>query len=99
MLAGLAASPAKARAASPALPRLALVGDRNPAQGGDLSLRVLSMQRTHHAYPITVLICAAAAAMLPGTVPGTAACRLSTLDQDDGTVVVAHPKGLAAAAV
>lgn len=100
VLAGLAGSRAQARTVSPALPRLALVGDGNPAEGSHLSLRVLSMQRVHHACPITVLMCAAAAALLPGTIPGAASASLSALPPDDGTtVVVAHPKGIAAATV
>jgi len=99
VLARLAGNPAEARAVSPALPRLALVGDGNPGQGSHLSLRVLSMQRVHHACPITVLMCAAAAAMLPGTVPSTASRPLSAPDPNDGTILVAHPKGLAAATV
>jgi 2-methylaconitate cis-trans-isomerase PrpF len=95
VLARLAGNPAEARAVSPALPRLALVGDGSPAQGSQLSLRVMSMQRMHHACPITVLMCAAAAAWLPGTVPSAA----SRPPGGDGTVLIAHPKGLAAATV
>src|SRR6202012_3019696 len=65
VLAGLAATPGIARTASPALPRLALVGDRRQDRPGDLSLRVLSMARMHHACPMTVLLCAAAATLVP----------------------------------
>jgi 2-methylaconitate isomerase len=99
VLAGLAGSCPEARAASPALPRLALVGDGDQAQDSHLSLRVLSMQRVHHACPITVLICAAAAAMMPGTVPSAVSGPQSSWHRDDGTVLVAHPKGVAAARV
>jgi 2-methylaconitate isomerase len=99
VLAGLAASSTCARTASPALPRLALVGGPDPAHGSHLSLRVLSMQRMHHACPITVVMCAAAAAMLPGTVPSAAAPRLTAQAQGDTTVLVAHPKGMVAATV
>lgn len=101
VLAGLAADPATARAASPALPRLALVGDGHPGRPGDcdFTLRVLSMQRVHHACPMTVLLCAAAAALLPGTVPHAAARLRAAGSEGGGTVVVAHPKGTAAASV
>ena len=104
VLAGLAGSCAEAYAASPALPRLALVGDGDQAHDSHLSLRVLSMQRVHHACPITVLICAAAAAMMPGTVasavswPHGAGLRRGR-DRQDATILVAHPKGVAAATV
>ena len=99
VLAGLAESCPEARAASPALPRLALVGDGDQVQDSHLSLRVLSMQRVHHACPITVLICAAAAAMMPGTVPSAVSGPQSSWHRNDGTVLVAHPKGVAAATV
>ena len=46
----------------------------------------------HHACPITVVMCAAAAAMLPGTVPSAAAPRLTAQAQGDTTVLVGHPK-------
>ena len=99
MLAGLAAEPGTARAESPALPRLALVGDGHPDRPGDFSLRVLSMQRVHHACPMTVLVCAAAATLLPGTVPHAAARPRGGRSEGGGTVLVAHPKGVAAATV
>jgi 2-methylaconitate isomerase len=99
VLAGLAAERGTARAVSPALPRLALVGDWHPDRPGDLSLRVLSMQRVHHACPMTVLLCAAAAALLPGTVPHGAARPHGLRSGCGATVLVAHPKGVAAATV
>jgi 2-methylaconitate isomerase len=104
VLAGLAGNCAEAYAVSPALPRLALVGDGDQTQGSHLSLRVLSMQRIHHACPITVLICAAAAAMMPGTIPSAASGPEGAgygrgRNRHDETVLVAHPKGVAAAAV
>ncbi|MCW2897533.1 MAG: 2-methylaconitate isomerase [Trebonia sp.] len=99
VLAGLAAERGTARAESPALPRLALVGDGHPDRPGDFSLRVLSMQRVHHACPMTVLLCAAAATLLPGTVPHAAARPRGGRSEGGGTVLVAHPKGVAAATV
>jgi 2-methylaconitate isomerase len=99
VLAGLAADPDTARSASPALPRLALVGDGHPDRPGDFSLRALSMQRVHHACPMTVLLCAAAAALLPGTIPHAAARKRRNASEVRATVLVAHPKGSAAAMV
>ncbi|HEY6495717.1 MAG TPA: PrpF domain-containing protein [Trebonia sp.] len=99
VLAGLAADRDRARTASPALPRLALVGDGHPHRPGDFSLRVLSMQRVHHACPMTVLLCAAAAALLPGTVPHAASRPRGGRSEGGATVIVAHPKGVAAATV
>jgi 2-methylaconitate cis-trans-isomerase PrpF len=99
VLAGLAASPDTARIASPALPRLALVGDGHRDRPGDFSLRALSMQRVHHACPMTVLMCAAAAALVPGTVPQAAARSRVVLPEAVATVSVAHPRGIAEASV
>jgi 2-methylaconitate cis-trans-isomerase PrpF len=99
VLAGLAARPGVARTSSPALPRLALVGDWHQDRPGDFSLRALSMGRLHHACPMTVLMCAAAAALVPGTVPHAAAPTLGGLPEGKHTVSVAHPRGVAAATV
>jgi 2-methylaconitate cis-trans-isomerase PrpF len=99
VLAGLAASRDTAATASPALPRLALVGDGHAGRPGDFSLRALSMGRVHHACPMTVLMCAAAAARLPGTVPHAAALAREGLPESGGAVSVAHHKGIATAAV
>jgi hypothetical protein len=99
VLAGLCADRATAHATSPALPRLALVGDGHHGRPGDFSLRVLSMQRVHHACPMTVLLCAVAAALLPGTVPHAAARLRGRWSEEGDAVLVAHPKGVAAAAV
>jgi 2-methylaconitate cis-trans-isomerase PrpF len=99
VLAGLAASRDTARTASPALPRLALVGDGQAGRSGDFSLRALSMGRMHHACPMTVLMCAAAAALVPGTVAHAAARARGGLPEAEATVRVAHPKGIAAATV
>jgi 2-methylaconitate cis-trans-isomerase PrpF len=94
VLAGLAPDDETAWKLSPALPRLALVGEPRPTDGAHLAVRVVSMQRVHHACPMTVLLCTAAGALVPGTVPNSVARTL------DGAVVrVAHPKGVAEAAV
>jgi 2-methylaconitate cis-trans-isomerase PrpF len=82
------------------LPRLALVA---PAQNHrlpngadtevtdhDVVVRAMSMQRAHHACPLTTAMCLAAATFVPGTIaaevaPGTAGA----------SVRIAHPKGVA----
>ena len=56
------------------------------------------MQRMHHACPITVLMCAARRPTA-GTVPGAASPSLNASYRNEGTVLVAHPKGVAAATV
>jgi 2-methylaconitate cis-trans-isomerase PrpF len=94
VLAGLAANQRSATTESPALPRLALVGEPHPGDGAHLTVRVVSMQRVHHACPMTVLLCTAAAALVPGTLPHGLAKGL-----EGGTVRVAHPKGVATATV
>jgi len=99
VLSGLAADGDMARTASPALPRLALVGDGHAGRPGDFSLRALSMGRVHHACPMTVLMCAATAALIPGTVPHAAALAREGLPESGGAVSVSHPKGIATAAV
>ena len=92
VLAGLAPDEASARTASPALPRLALVV-KGP-DGADVAVRVVSMQRVHHACPMTVLLCTAAATLVPGTIPNGVASGAV------GDVVrIAHPKGASEACV
>src|SRR5271169_1668341 len=52
------------------------------------------MQHLHHACPITVLLCTAAAVRVPGTIPSEVG---SVTDED--VVRVPHPKGVSDAAV
>lgn len=88
-LLGLVDDPADALLRSPALPRLALVsppGERDV----DIVASMLSMQRVHHAFAGTGLMCLAAAARLPGTIPNEA-CR----PDGTGLVRIGHPKGVA----
>ena len=63
------------------------------ADDTDVSARAFTGQRMHHAYPMTVMTCTAAAARLPGTVVSEVA------RQGDGPVRVGHAKGIAEAAV
>lgn len=92
VLAGLAPDEAAARTSSLALPRLAIV-DAPPSGDADLAIRVTSMQRVHHACPMTVLLCTAAATLVPGTIAHAVAPDACA----DG-VRVAHPKGMSTAA-
>jgi 2-methylaconitate cis-trans-isomerase PrpF len=97
---GLVEDPAEAAVRSPALPRLALVspphayatsaGARVDAGDVDVVASMLSMQRMHHAFAGTGLMCLAAAARLPGTIPNEL-CREPTGDR----VRMGHPKGVA----
>lgn len=56
----------------------------------DLIVRSTSMQRAHHAIPLTTAMCVAAAGRVPGTVAHT------MIEAPEGrTVRLAHPKGIA----
>ena len=93
--------PADATLRSPALPRLALVSSAHtypstsgsPIAGDDVDLvaSMLSMQRMHHAFAATGLMCIAAAARLAGTIPHEL-CRPAS---EGETVRIGHPKGVA----
>ena len=89
---GLATDEESATRTTPALPRLALIGAARADEVGPHQLGILatSMQRLHHACPLTVLMCAAAAIYLPGTLP-----QLTGRRSASGRVRIAHPKGIA----
>jgi 2-methylaconitate cis-trans-isomerase PrpF len=70
VLLGFAADEDAALAVSAALPRLALL---TAGDGADLTVLATSMQRAHHACPLTTALCTAAATALPGTIPATLA--------------------------
>ncbi|MGB3484583.1 MAG: PrpF domain-containing protein [Mycobacterium sp.] len=90
--------------ASPILPLLSVVSKATDYQttqgtavnGGDIDFvaRVFSLQRMHHAHPLTGLICTSVAGVTPGTVPN----RLRG-EHGDAWVRGGHPKGVAAAEV
>jgi 2-methylaconitate cis-trans-isomerase PrpF len=96
----LVEDPAEATLRSPALPRLALLspphgyltasGRRIDEGAFDVAASMLSMQRVHHAFAATGLLCLAAAARLPGTIANEI-CRPRT---GEG-VRIGHPKGVA----
>lgn len=103
-LVGLVDDPASATRRSPSLPMLALVAPPRTyttsvetpvaAEETDLCARAVTVQRMHHAYPMTVLTCTAAAARLPGTIPNEV-----TTHTGDWPVRIGHAKGVAEAAV
>jgi hypothetical protein len=80
---GLAASAEAATRERPATPKIAFVapprsyassaGATIPADGIDISARILSMGRLHHAFTGTGSVALAAAAALPGTIPAEVA--------------------------
>lgn len=101
VLAGLGASPDEISRHRPATPKVAIVGPPQPyithrgshvtAEECDLTARMLSMGRLHHAFPVTGAIALAVAAKIPGSVvervtrplpPGTTALRIG------------HPSGI-----
>jgi 2-methylaconitate cis-trans-isomerase PrpF len=97
---GLVETADEAATGSPGLPRLALVArPRPPATApGDSShlvVRAFAGGRIHHALSVTGAMCAAAAALLPGTVVADAACEVRA----DDPVRVEHPKGVTEVAV
>ncbi len=100
---GLAEDEADALATSPALPRVAILGGAvgHRLSSGrsievsdhDLVVRATSMQRLHHAIPLTTAMCVATAAVTAGTV----AHAIS--GPDPRWVRLAHPKGIVEIAV
>lgn len=103
-LVGLVDDPSQATRRSPSLPMLSLVatprsyvssvGSEVASTDTDLCARAITVQRMHHAYPMTVLTCTAAAARLPGTLANEVATH-----EGDGPVRIGHAKGIAEATV
>lgn len=73
-----------------AIPRLVIV-DSPPDGGADIDCRATSMQRLHHAIPMTGALCTAAAVGLDGTTPNEAA---RGPDVAYGKLRLRHPKGV-----
>ena len=96
----LVEDPEEATRRSPALPRLALLlpphgyvttAGRAVDEGGvDVVASMLSMQKVHHAFAATGLMCLAAAARLTGTIANEI-CRPASGE----AVRIGHPKGVA----
>ena len=91
---GLAATAEEATASRPSQPKIAVLAPPSSAEpGADISARAFSMQRMHHAFPVTGLMCLAAAAAIPGTIPNEMATRTGS---DPSRTTVAHAAGLSA---
>lgn len=73
---------------SPTVPRLALVAPPTRSDH-DISAVAVSMERIHHAFPMTGALCLAAAVRMRGTVPATVADEVA-----GQTVRIRHPKGV-----
>lgn len=90
---------------TPGIPKLALVapprayrtstGDEVSAEQIDILARVMSVQKMHHAFALTGVMCTAAASLLPDTIPG----QVATTGFPEGTVRIGHPKGVTPASV
>lgn len=73
-----------------AIPRLAIVNSPVDDEA-DIEGRATSMQRIHHAFPMTGALCTAAATHLTGTIPHEVA---SETGRSGPTVRLRHPKGV-----
>lgn len=88
----------KASILSPGTPKMAIIsspknyitstGEKIDKNSIDLLVTALSMQKIHHAYPISGAMCTAAAALIEGTVVN------SLYDGEEGEVNLGHPKGV-----
>ena len=84
---------------TPGIPKLTIVsaptdyqtslGTPVTADEIDIVARIMSVQRTHHAYAMTGALCTAAASALPGTIPHSVSRELNS-----GSVRIGHPKGV-----
>ena len=88
---GLAATADEATASSPSQPKIAVLAPPGAAAGADIAARAFSMQRMHHAFPVTGLLCLAAATAIVGTIPHEMADRAGS---DPSRTIVAHAAGL-----
>jgi len=95
---GLVDSPSEAVVKSPHFPFLALLNESRDfetvdgrsidSQDYDVSVRLFSMQKMHHACAVTAAICVAVASRVEGTLVQEM-CR-----QRGETIIVGHPRGL-----
>ncbi len=87
---GMVEDPADAVTVTPGLPTITMVSaPSDPA--ADLRVRVMSVQRLHHASPMSALMCTATAAAMDGTVVA------DLVGNENGLLTVEHPKGLTTA--
>lgn len=78
---------------SPYTPFVVVVEAPPPGASWDLSATCVFMQQLHKAYPVTGSVATVAAAMLPGTVPHSAAA-LGGFRVDGGLLRIGHPSGV-----
>ena len=78
---------------SRAIPRLCIVG---PATGADADIEgcATSMQRIHHAFPLTGALCTGAAARIPGTIVNQMMPESAVPQPASEVVRLRHPKGV-----
>jgi 2-methylaconitate cis-trans-isomerase PrpF len=88
---GLASSLEEASATSPSQPKIAVLAAPADGGGADVTARAFSMQRMHHAFTVTGLLCLAAAAAIPGTVPHEV---IGHSGGSETTTTVSHAAGL-----
>ena len=79
--------------ASPAIPRLVIAAPSNDDEA-DIEARAVSMQRIHHAFPMTGALCLAAAVRIEGTIANQVACRRTGAGATGETIRLRHPKGI-----
>lgn len=100
---GLVDDPGQAAHVTPGIPKLAFVsapranvtsaGEQIGGEDIDILARIMSMQKMHHAYAMTGVMCTAAASKLSGTIPHEVAGK------SESKVRLGHPKGIAEADV
>ncbi len=73
-----------------AIPRLVIV-DPSSDSGADIEARATSMQRIHHAFPMTGALCTAAAVGLAGTIPNEV---MQGPGVGQRSLRLRHPKGV-----
>ncbi len=78
---------------SPAIPRLIIVTPSKD-DDADIQAQAVSMQRIHHAFPMTGALCLAAAARIEGTIANEAASRRPVISAPGVTIRLRHPKGV-----
>ena len=93
---GLVSTMDEATAVSPSQPKVAVLApprgdDGDHASAVHLTARAFSMQRMHHAFTVTGLLCLAAASGIRGTIPHEIAGRSGA---GPTTTTVAHASGL-----
>lgn len=71
-----------------AIPRLVIIGPGTD-EATDLEGKAVSMQRIHHAFPMTGALCTAAAALIEGTLTQEASTY-----RGEGPIRLRHPKGV-----